>query len=297
MIKLDAKWCAVQAATVFCFTTSTYIFAALLRFELVNGKFKGPYLKPAFAMKLIVMLASLSVMACSITIQIDLLVYIGSFNNELRVCAHASKVNVVLIGCGLTFIYMFLWFRQYSFYNQTDFKHLNSKSVRVVSSVTATFIFLQLIAHLFMSTNGQIATWSKDTGCTYIDLDQRLLIYLKGTAAFKLLATLTLFGLFLYPLVFTSTFQSEESGSDVRNEVNRAVRTSVFSVVACIISQTFAIIMGNSFITVKLPSFYFTSCYLLALLVNAISLVFTYDKWKDIILCCRCSRCGRTDIV
>ena len=251
-------------------------------------------------MKLAAILASLCSMACSISQEMSLLVTFNTFGNDVDICAATSKAHALLTGGGLTFTYIFLWFRQYSFYHRTNYKHLSSNSIRVISSVTITLLLIHIVAYVaIMSTAEQLAASSKEAGCTYFGVVDHVIAFLRFTAAFNLSVTLTLFGLFMYPVVLSSGFRGCKINDDDRKEtadVKRTLRISVFSVASCIVSDMLVIVVGNILASIEVPTFYTTSCYNLSLLINVISLICTYDRWKEILFGC-CFRYGHAVVI
>ena len=284
-------WLAFQVLTPCLCLIATYIFAALVRYEIINGKFRGPYMNPSFVMKITAMLASLSVMASTVTTQLNLLVTFGSFSNQLRVCAISSTLHFFFTNIGLTSTYIFLWLRQYSFYKGSSFSHLNSSCVKAVSKVTIAVIVLTFIAFAVVNGSNGIVAKAADVGCSYLGISSFSVSCIRCITAMRFVMTMTLFGLFLYPLVVRSGTTDGSNSLDDRNvsdEIKRAIRISIISVCFCMSSNGLVILLGNFLIGIEVPAYYIASCCDLSLLVNTAVLVFTYDKFPDILFgCCR----------
>ena len=278
-----------QVVTALYFSVAAYIFAALIRYELINGKFKGPYLNRAFLMKIIAMLSSLSV---AITTQTNFLVAIGILDNDLFVCTITSKLHAIIYSVGITCTYAFLWLRQSLFYSKKDFKYLNSQSVRAFSSLTIVLMVFSFIAHFTVYLKVQIGTLSMEVGCKFLAWNVFQKIFFRYCPAVDAVTTLTLFGLFLYPLLANTAvkyYRTNQSNTVIKHEIRRAIRISIVSLVACIISDGLAVLLENVTDSVEIPYFYLASFYDLSLLVNVMVLVLTYDKWVEILFW-RCRR-------
>ena len=71
--------------------------------------------------------------------------------------------------------------------------------------------------------------------------------------------------------------------SERQYEINRAIRMSMTGLSFCILFDGLVVVIEICIDGIAVPSFCITSDYDLSLLINAIALVCTYDKWYDIL--------------
>ena len=288
--KVDNFWILFQLATALYLTVATYIFAALVRYEVINGKFKGPYLIPGFVMKLTAMISSLCVIVSSVTTQVTLLAHIGSIDSGLFICKTSFRLCALSVCLGLTSAYLFLWCRQYSFYKRNSFRDFNFKIIHLFSNAAMVSIVPMLVTSVAVFSTANVSTFSTERGCTYFGLNKWVLRFTRLVSVFRLAATAALFSLFLFPLVIkygrTICGRATDIDNDEISEIKRAIRVSLISVTACLLSDCVVIVIVNVLLVAKVPSFYVNSLNELSLLVNVIALVFTYDRSGDILFGC-----------
>jgi len=282
----DANWYGFQVFTSFNLIAATYIFTALMRYEFIHGKFKCSFFTSSFAMKFLVISCSLYLMVCSVTTQVSLLVAIGSISNKLLACAASSKLHALVTTMGLISTYIFLWFRQNAFYKKLAIQQQDSKTILVVNRLTIILIIFCFIGYVTVFTKVQLATFSTNVGCTFLPKSELLVIVFYVLAALGLLTIIILFGLFLYPLVTESRITLDSDSNRClhnRHDLNRTIRISIISLVACIISDVPVFLLENVWKNSKVPSFYVASFYDFSLLFNVLAMVFTYDKSVEIL--------------
>ena len=289
--QVSAGWYTFQVATACYFIAGTYIFAALLRYEAINGKFRGPYLTSRFLMKIIAMLSCLCLVSSTFTTQVSLLVSRGVFSHQLRVCELSLRIEAFVVSLGVTCTHAFLWFRQYVFYRQGRFRHMSNRLVAVLSSATIALVVLGFVAACVAFSLERSSMGLVGYGCTYKYMSEFLKSFLMCLDVFYILTILVLFGLFVYPLVAGPAVTNDIStvSRDV-NEVKYAIRVSIWSAATCTLSSLLRIVLGRSSVVRReaLPSFYMSSACELTLLVSIVSMLLTYGEYKKILFgCCR----------
>ena len=288
-----AMWYFLQFATVVYFIVGTYILVALIRYELIKGKFKGPYMTPSFWMKIEAMMSGLCIVGCTLSTQIHLLLLIVPENSmdKTSVCITSFRAHAMLFYLGVISTYIFLWLRQYEFYQNSSFRYLNNTATRIVSGTTITLIVLYRVSSIAVISISDTARWSKDIGCTFHKPSMVTSVYTAVADGASVITTLALFVLFLYPLIamYKEERDSNTDGSsNNKNEVKSAIRITVVSVVACVLSDFAGGMLTYKYFGKKVPNFFLTSWYDLSLLVNLIALVFTYGESRSILFgCCR----------
>ena len=297
-----------ELLTVVYFLGATYIFLAFI----MNGMLKGPYLRTSFVMKLSIVLCSLCLIATTITSQLTMLVTSGTIHADptsgksnvlgraTQICTVTSKVHALVTCFGLTFTYVFRWLHQYRFHS--EFKSMNSTTIRVISSVAIELIAVSLTVHLYMFGSSQTTTWYPGTGCTYIGFSDSLREFLLYAACFKVLATYTLFGLFQWPvkivtkdqvrlqtnnnaLNVSSSLRDNRLSTDeheCRKLAKRSIKISTVSVIVCLLSDLVIILLEN-LLDDKSPCFYVTSFYDMSLFTRLVAMVLVYDDWRDVL--------------
>jgi len=288
----DPDWHGFQVFTVCCFLVANYIFAALVRYEVIHGKFNGPYMKPSFLMKITAMLSSLCLIFATTTTQMDLLITHGIFSGKLSVCKTISRVHEVFFNLGIELTYIFLWLRQFMFYRKIGIRHLNCTTVRVISSATLTLILVKIIVCVFINHYKDNVSWSEYSGCTLREKSSFFQFFVIMTLVVTLFTTLTLFGLFLYPLAVFSGRQSNNPKNfdhEERKAIKLLIRISIASVIVCILSDFLIPVLGNIFIQNEVSLFRVATFNDLSLLINIVSIILTYEKSRDILFggCCR----------
>ena len=158
---------------------------------------------------------------------------------------------------------------------------MNSKAVRVVSGATITLLIFGHFLSLFVYTVGDTFVWVKDFGCK-TERTHTLRNYAIFTWVFNQLIVLTLFGLFLRPLIIKLISQDENGAESNRKEIKRAIRISTFSLLACVLSDILVPVVART-LTYNRPNFYFAFFFDQSLLINIVALVFTYEKYPDIL--------------
>ena len=228
----------------------------------------------------------LCLMLSSITNQINLLVFIGYYKEAVLLCKINSRTRSVLISVGITLTYIFLWLRQYAFYNSSDFRHMNSKPVRVVSSLVIAVLVLRLFVSGAVHASGLNITWLKGAGCRFTPNGQFFKTYILFFSILNPCITVVLFGLFLRPLLVKSEAQNGHQTSAVdsnKKEIKRAVCISTFSLIACIVSDVLIHVVARVFHSTKVPIFYISSFNDLTLLINIAAVIATYHRCGEIL--------------
>ena len=286
------SWYAFEVATTCCFIVGMYIFIALVRHELINGKFKGPYLKPAFMMKVTVMLSSFCFTVCTILLQVEAL---GYFSGKHFPCASLYRAFSMFLMVGLTSTYIFLWLRQYVFYRTSRFEHTNNIAVRAISTLVIILFFLHFAVLIVVFSITPMTTWSKNVGCHFFPLGINWIKFLVFLRVVPVSTTVILFGLFLYPLCRTernSTSSNDIDGDEnLKSDIKRAIRISIYSTAACFLSDLFAMISSGAGRCSEISAFGINVFNILSLLINIVTLIFTYENPGQILFGC-CYRSG-----
>ena len=283
----------VLETTVAIFTTMmVYLVVALIIYEckkpnniisLRHLSDLNRRLQFALKMRLLTLLAVLLVLGRFVCENYELLAqYTGVCYDY---CNAIVKVKVALTSFGLYCIYSFLWMRQQFFYAEPAIQHLSRPLIRVLSWGSLGLLTLALLIGnvLFLVTRFYKMT---EHGCLnhHNTIPPVIPWIFLGTT--NVLSQLTLFALFVYPLLQHKSQRDASSCSNFSSFASMIKRVAMATSV-CIISDIIALLF--ILLVKEQDEIIPTLAFDVSLVVNVICVLATFSDWWDRLaatLCC-----------
>ena len=197
-----------------------------------------------------------------------------------RRCEILPRIGVSFLTSGLTFVYLFLWFRQRIFYIHPSLSVLNSKVVSGLSSfsfalwlgyfIATTLSYFFIVRYHFEPFGGCLIV--KETGQQYADI-------ITSWAVFSVFMQMMLLGLFIYPIVKRGLWK--DHSENLNPCLFKRVQKAVLLTSACLFSDIVSAIASNTLYTADTNNVFIV--YSVNLLVNHLVTIACFDYWKLIL--------------
>ena len=197
------------------------------------------------------------------------------------ICRPFAKLDIITLTVGTGLVYLFLWLKQRVFYIHPSLKVLNNNVVQRISKGIIIMWFLYYFTLCFCYFFLVHYHFNKQSGClvTESSLDAYFYLILSWTAT-SILMQISLLGLFVYPILKRTLWQSndnQERSNCLRKRVKKAILLASISLATDLLS-----ILANLFLFEKNAnevSFPFS----LNLEINFLVTIACFDHWKKML--------------
>lgn len=289
-------WILSQVTTVIFLLFCLWAIVALCNYGIRKNKWNR-----AEKNRQQLILMTLAVFAPSVTIirvlltQTVIIVGLVSNKNESGdfACEIAMDLSVGFFFMSTIPTYLFLWKRQRILYSNPSLKRLNTTFVNILSYVAICMLLIGGLGScvLFIVPTGYQMS---DFGCVKSQLESTNPIPFYVGAAAMITSQLMIFGLFVHPLrlhkknnVTVNTPSSDSNGGGGESMKNRLKRANVLattSMAICTFSDLFSLVLVAIVLPKTTPRDLSSTIYDLSLAVNILSIMLSYEDYKEIML-------------
>lgn len=284
---IKGLWIFSQIANGFIFLTTIWILVSFIRYiqksKSSNRKRRKRFIALWFIFCFVILILRL--------IMTQILLILNEFSNSDSFgyvnCEKIMDLSLILFPVAILPTYIFLWYRQLMLYKQPSLQQLKGTKVKFFShSVIAILFTLGTVSTLTSTipTNYQMS----NIGCIK-RLDQNPNFLPNYLNALTLVLSQTiLLGLFCYPLFMHYKTNKSIRSLYVRTQrrefvdfTNKVIKSAIISMVVCISSDIFAVILSTAVLDRKTPVYVSRTIYNFSLLINMISVMFSFIKVKQ----------------
>lgn len=227
-----------------------------------------------------------------LTIGIDFRLFFG--RNDDFGCEFSKKYRSFVQGLNIVGIYLVLWMKQRTFYEDPRLKHLSSKFTRILSVFIAVLLAVAVLGTYVLFAVG-VEYVGSPYGCLIRGViagvtTLRNVILIVGTIFFQL----CFLGLFLYPLIKHQMNIRIAKPLNEQNRIIKLIKRSTILTAVCIVSDLLSaitVIFVDDRGSVKVL------VYDIDIVINVISVILCFVDWRDRVMPWRLKAAGANRVV
>ena len=197
------------------------------------------------------------------------------------ICRPFAKLDSITLTVGTGLVYLFLWLKQRVFYIHPSLKVLNNNVVQRISKGIIIMWFLYYFTLCFCYFFLVRYHFDKQSGCLVTESSHDAYFYLIiSWSTTSILMQISLLGLFIYPMLKQSLWQSNDN-QERSNRLRKRVEKAILLASICLATDLLSI-LATSFLFVKnanAGSFSFS----LNLEINFLVTIASFDHWKKML--------------
>ena len=197
-----------------------------------------------------------------------------------QACREWLPAGIFILSAGLSFVYLFLWFRQRIFYTHPALKVLNNQVVQQTSNFVLVIWFMYFVAvctSYFVLVRYE---FNDIAGC--LVRNDTLISYqfiIGSWALVSIFMQVILLGLFIHPLRKRASWSGQTPSQKIR--LQQSVKKAVILAVICLISDILIPIITLVLLKPNENDIY--TIYNFNIIINHLVTVACFDQWKTML--------------